>query len=194
MEMVVAAAIFATASLMLTNVYILSQKAQVKLTGQTKIQADSRFIMEVMTREIRQSQVDYDYINNLTGLPIGSSGNFELNYLPLKDVQGNTVVFAESGNPAVCPPKSSTCLAVKKNNSAWASITPDSVEVIRADFYIQPLSDPFLLDVGAGAYSADGQPSVTIVLVTKNITDRAGDTQTNYLQTTVSSRVYKRYE
>jgi len=194
MELVIATAIFATASLMLTNVYVLSQRTQVKLTGQTKVQSDARFIMEVMTREIRQSTIDYDYISDTTGLPIGVSGDPELNYLPLRDVEGNQVIFAESGDPAVCPDKTGTCLAVRKNNSAWASVTPFGVEVVRADFYIQPDNDPYELDLGAGSYLADSQPSVTIVLVTKNISDRAGDEQINYLQTTVSSRMYKRYD
>jgi hypothetical protein len=171
----------------LTDIFLLSQRAQNKLVGETKIQADARFVMEVLAREIRMNMIDYAAID-----PADQADPLTLTYLPLRDLEGNTLMFiATSSSSGICETGATNCLAVKRNNSTWASITPSGVNVVSAKFNIYPNQDPF--QVIANNYGANSQPRVTIILTTENIKSRDGEGNIQYLQTTVSSRVYKRF-
>lgn len=189
MEVVIALAIFATATIVITDIYIMAQRTQTKLAGQTKVQSDARFVMEVLTREVRLNGIDYDYIASQGDTP--SDG---LDYLPLKDNLGNTVLFTISIDTAdVCSANATQCLAVQKGNSVLASITPEGVNVNSIKFYIYPDNDPFVLDTVNWQYPNDDQPWVTIVLVSETIGLREIEDSISYLQTTVSTRQYKRF-
>jgi prepilin-type N-terminal cleavage/methylation domain-containing protein len=187
MEIVVGLAVFSIALISLTDIFLLSQRTQNKLVGETRIQADARFVMEVLAREIRMNTINYEAVD---------SGDLAdpliLPYLPLKDLEGNTLMFiATSSDSGICEAGATNCLAVKRNNSAWASITPRGVNVISAKFYIYPATDPF--STADNNFGPASQPRVTIVMTSENINTRAGENNTQYLQTTVSSRVYKRF-
>lgn len=187
MEIVVGMAIFSIALISLTDIFLLSQRAQNKLAGETKIQADARFVMEVLAREIRMNLINYAAIDTAD-----QADPLTLTYLPLRDLEGNTLMFiATSSSSGICETGATNCLAVKRNDSAWASITPRGVNVLNTKFYIYPSQDPF--QVIANNYGANSQPRVTIILTTENIKNRGGEGNTQYLQTTVSSRVYKRF-
>lgn len=187
MEIVVGMAIFSIALISLTDIFLLSQRAQNKLAGETKIQADARFVMEVLAREIRMNMIDYAAID-----PADQADPLTLTYLPLQDLEGNTLMFiATSSSSGICEQGATNCLAVKRNDSAWASITPSGINVVSAKFNIYPSQDPF--SVIANNYGANSQPRVTIILTTENIKSRDSESNIQYLQTTVSSRVYKRF-
>lgn len=189
MEAVIAVAIFATASIIITDIYIMAQRTQIKLAGQTKVQSDARFVMEVLAREVRLNGIDYDYIASQGDTP--STG---LDYLPLKDNQGNTLLFTISTDIVdVCAVNTSQCLAVQRGNSVLASITPEGVNVNSIKFYIYPDNDPFVLDTGLWQYPNDDQPWVTIVLVSETVGLREIEDSISYLQTTVSTRQYERF-
>lgn len=184
MEIVVGLALFGVALISLTDIYLLSQKTQNKLVGETRIQADARFVMEVLAREIRMNLIDYAAIDQADFSPA-------LNYLPLIDVAGNRLVFMTTSSPAICEPGTASCLAVKQNDSAWASITPKGVNILKSEFYIYPEADPYAI-VG-NQYAASSTPRVTIILSSENITSKQAEKNIQNLQTTVSSRVYKRF-
>jgi len=189
MEAVIAVAIFTIAALVITDIYIMSQRTQTKLAGQTKVQSDARFVMEVLAREIRLNGIDYAYI-----ISQGDTPSAGLDYLPLQDGQGNTIVFTIStDNVDVCSASTNQCLAVKRNNSVLASITPQGVNVNNVKFYIYPDNDPFVLDTGNWQYPNNDQPRVTIVLVSETTGLRKVEDSISYLQTTVSTRQYKRF-
>ncbi len=184
MEIVVGLALFGVALIALTDIYLLSQKTQNKLVGETRIQADARFVMEVLAREIRMNLIDYTAIDPADFSPA-------LGYLPLIDVAGNRLVFMTTSSPAICEPGTASCLAVKQNDSAWASITPRGVNILKSEFYIYPEADPYTI-VG-NQYAASSTPRVTIILSSENITSKQAEKNIQNLQTTVSSRVYKRF-
>lgn len=186
MEIIVALAIFSIALISLTDIFLLSQRAQNKLVGETKIQADARFVMEVLAKEIRMNMIDYAAID-----PADQADPLNLSYLPLLDLEGNKLIFSATSSPMICTIEGIKCLAVKRNDSAWASITPSGVNIVSAKFYIYPIQDPF--QVIANNYGANSQPRVTIILTAENIKNRGGEGNVQYLQTTVSSRVYKRF-
>lgn len=184
MEIVVGLALFGVALISLTDIYLLSQTTQNKLVGETKIQADARFVIELLAREVRMSMIDYQAINPADYSPA-------LDYLPLVDTAGNTTIFITTSSPYICEPGTTSCLAVKQNDSAWASITPRGVNILRADFYVYPEADPFAITTNR--YAASSTPRVTIILASENITSRQAERNIQNLQTTVSSRVYKRF-
>lgn len=189
METVVGLALFGVALIALTDIYLLSQVAQNRLVGETKIQSDARYVMEVMAREIRMNMIDYEAISGSSEQ--SSSEQSFLNYLPLRDLADNTLVFFTTSSPTICEGGTTNCLAVMRNNSDSASITPSGVNILRANFYVYPESDPF--KILADDYAASSTPRVTIILVTENVNGRLGEKNTQHLQTTVSSRIYKRY-
>lgn len=192
MEMVVAVAIFVTTAIIVTDIYLATQRAQTKLVGQTKVQTDARFVMEAIAREVRMNEIDYDYIAAQGGFPVNPVDG--LDYLPLRNSQGNTILFARrTGADGVCEFGTSVCLAVQRDDSEFASITPKGVSVDVIKFYIYPEENPFVIDTGSWQYPSDSQPRVTIVLVTKTTASREIESSVNYLQTTVSSRQYKRF-
>ena len=139
MEIVVAMSLFVVSSMLLVDIFTITQKTQIKLSGQTRVQADARYVMEILSRYARNYMIDYQYIVDQEETdPIPH----QLNYLPLKDTMGNSIIFESSVSPT---------------------------------------------------YRSDQQPQVTIVLISETTSERTGEKQTNYLQTTVSSRIYKRY-
>ncbi len=190
MEIVVAMSLFVVSSMLLVDIFTITQKTQIKLSGQTRVQADARYVMEILSRYARNYMIDYQYIVDQEGTdPIPH----QLNYLPLKDTMGNSIIFESSVSPTICPPGVSECLVVRRNDSANASITPQGVNIKEVTFYILPDRDPFVIDPSVGGYRSDQQPQVTIVLISETTSERTGEKQTSYLQTTVSSRIYKRY-
>lgn len=184
MEIVVGLALFGVALIALTDIYLLSQTTQNKLVGETRIQSDARFVMEVLAREVRMSLIDYAAIDPADFSPT-------LSYLPLIDISGNRLVFMTTSSQAICEPGTTSCLAVKQNDSAWASITPRGVNILKSDFYVYPEADPYA--IVNDRYAASSTPRVTIILVSENITSRQAERNIQNLQTTVSSRVYKRF-
>ncbi len=194
-EIVVATAVFSTAAVLITDIFMMSQKAQLKTAGQTKIQADARYVIEAMSREIRMSSIDYDYLTNELGV---LSDPLETDFLPLLDIQGNSTVFSiKDAASLVCHTGVTNCLAVKRNDSAWASITPDDVNVTDVSFYIYPSADPFEIIIdpvtpGDSGYRVNTVPYVTVVFESESEISKDGVSEINNLQTTVSSRVYKR--
>ncbi len=190
MEVVVAMALFVVAVVLLVDIFAITQKTQIKLSGRTRVQADARYVMEVIARYARNYRIDYDYIVNREG---GEPIPAQLTYLPLRDEADNLILFESSNSANVCPSGVSKCLAIRRNNSALASITPAGVNINDVAFFISPRKDPFVIDLAAGGYKSDNQPKVTIILISESTAIREGEKETNYLQTTVSSRVYKRY-
>ncbi len=190
MEVVVAMALFVVAVVLLVDIFTVTQKTQIKLSGKTRVQADARYVMEIIARYARNYRIDYDYIVNREG---GEPIPAQLTYLPLRDEADNLILFESSTSANVCPSGVSECLAIQRNNSAWASITPAGVNIQSISFFISPRQDPFTIDLTAGGYKSDNQPKVTIILISESTAVREGEKETNYLQTTVSSRVYKRY-
>lgn len=186
MEVVVGLAVFSVALIVVSDIFIMTQRAQNNLAGSNRVQADARYVMELVTREVRMNMIDYDGVR-----PADAADPLTLSYLPLTDVEGNTLVFMATSSPSICEAGSSGCLAVKRNNSAWASLTPREVNIVSATFYIYPDKDPF--SIINNQYPNNSQPRVTIAITSQTVNSKSGESSTQFLQTTASSRVYKRF-
>ena len=93
------------------------------------------------------------------------------------------------GQGALGPPGSSSCIKMSQNGGPAQNLTGKGLEVPNLVFYILPLSDPFKLDFDP---STGRQPKVTIVMTIQSTNTKIEERATAFLQTTVSSRYYKR--
>ncbi len=185
LEMVVAVALFAIVILIVTNIFLIATKSHRRVMETQKLQSDARFAMETIAREVRMGTIDYDYYG-------GQITNVPVEILALWDINNSQVVF-KSANYPICPDaESDPCLAVCDESENCNSITPVSVKLIRLKFYIDPQKNPFKLV--NNQYEADAQPRVTIILDSRTVHPPQGEVvpEVIYLQTTVTSRVYKR--
>lgn len=190
MEMLVVLTIFSTVVVVATNIFMLASRSQRKVFGLERIQADARYTMESMVREIRTGTIDYGYYAGRStplGLPDGE--------LALVDSTKTTMLFKESDSTDQdrCPDATSVpCLLVSVGGAAPEPVTPKGVMVRNVRFYISPQADPFTFDTGTGTYPSNVQPSVTIVLALESTATKAADRSLVYFQTTASNRTYRR--
>lgn len=190
-ELLLATAIFATATVVISDIFIRVNKAQRKTQGVQQTASDARFAIESLVQTIRLSEIDYDYYGGSVSID-GES------VLALRTSADTPVKFARQSG-AVCPDNSASvyCLAVCTKESCafdsdWEALTPRGVNISLLNFLIYPLSSPFEFDSVTGDYKSDVQPRVTIISNSENITPVAAEKSQFNIQTSVSSRVYKR--
>lgn len=183
MELLVGLAIFSTATLIITNVFVTATRSQRQAALEQKIQSDLRSVIESLTRDIRRGIIDYDYYHGLItrdSQPV----------LVLRDADNNQIQYrwrqeAERGILEICT--NSVCAQA----SDWASLVSSEVDVLKTDFYVWPDKNPYQLNE-QGEYLSSQQPLVTIVIVVQPIGSQTDSNQVIKLQTSISSRVYRR--
>ncbi|MDD5043130.1 MAG: prepilin-type N-terminal cleavage/methylation domain-containing protein [Patescibacteria group bacterium] len=220
MEMLVTLAIFSTALVIISNIFVLAGRAQNKSAEIEKVQSDARLAMEMMTREIRAGKIDYGhYLNGVIGDETGE--------LALRDSEGRAIVFYAG----VCfNDTQKNCLKVSIDGQA-ADVTSRGSKLLDLKFYIRPQSDPFKslpteeADCFSGNYDAQNnvclceeaadcfpdeeclatsaggvhicanantQPWVTIKFVSQSAGAIYGEQPLVALETTVSTKNYER--
>ncbi|MDD5251651.1 MAG: prepilin-type N-terminal cleavage/methylation domain-containing protein [Patescibacteria group bacterium] len=188
MELLVVLGLFSIVITSATDILMMSSRAQRKTFNLEKTQADARYTMETMAREIRTGFIDYVWYEAnepLTGVP---SRN-----LALVRENGERLRFYVEDSQQACGAENNTpCVMVTLNETASAAITPKGVEAKYARFYLSPKSDPYQLDIGTGAFLADDQPQATIVLVLESTGPGVDQRSLVHFQTTVVSRAYRR--
>lgn len=148
-ELLVAMAVFTVVVVTVTDIFLMGLGGSKRIFGQQNTQESGRFIMEMMSKEVRMSK-----INTAAGLStvlnITNSKNETFSY----SFDNTSKVISRNGEP----------------------LNPSEVE-LTGNFYIQK-------------DSADAQPRVTVVMVLRNRTNKAGEQSEIDLQTTISSRYY----
>jgi len=234
MEILVVMAVFLVSVVIIVDVFLLSLRSQRQTSQRQQVTANLRYVMEMISRQVRTSEIDYGY---------GSSA-VPYSELHLIDQEKNNFVYYSAGGEVK--------MKVDGQESALTSL--DDVVVTNLDFYVDPVTNPFSEercnyslrpnntgclnnnisctvndDTGRSgfccctdnadcssqncdmsreskdmytAYCASGsggiclpfnrQPRVTIVIGFKSAGVKAEEQKMIYLQTTVSSRVYKR--
>lgn len=192
MELLVVLGIFSMVVTAASDIFLMTNRSQRKVFGLERTQADARFTLEAMAREIRTGVIDYAYYAGRT-LPLGTPDT----ELALIDSTNVPLRFALSSSPAECDrPEAATspCLTVTINDDplTTSAITPKGVAVRGVAFYVSPTADPLTFNPLTGAYGADLQPRVTIVLTLASTGGRADERTTLNMQTTVTNRKYRR--
>jgi len=186
-EIMVATAIFVTATVMVTDIFVRVNNAQRKTQGIQITATDARFAFEVMAREARLGEIDYSYY------PSSAVDVDGVDELALMNNENDPIRFGLRGD--VCPTGTTSCLAVCLSDTCalttdWTAITPRGVDVTNLQFFIYPDQDPFVFS-GSG-FNSNQQPLVTMTMTSKNVTNDATEEVTFVIQTTVSTRIYKR--
>lgn len=187
-EMLVTMALFSTVVVIAADIFMLTGRAQRKLYGLERTQADARFTLEAIVREVRTGRIDYAYYAG-RGTPLAVPDA----ELALRDSTDTPIRFRLSTSAAQCiDANSSPCLLVTVGSNSEQAITPRNVAVLSAKFFVSPGADPATFDPVTGTYAKNVQPHVTVALVLESRGVRAAEQSTVYVQTTATSRSYKR--
>lgn len=211
-EMIVSLGLFLFVVLSIIAIYSMATKFQRQVIFFQKLQSETRFIVEAMAREIRMGEIDYKSYKDLS--EDLSSGKPAI--LRLKTLNGEKICFKKENNVLYLA-KGSDCLSWNQFSSEKIKITkldfylsPCSnpffecqanadckLESNNCDLEIQSCkcsgdAQCFSDQVCENSYckNKDIQPRVTIVLKAE-ITEKDKTKKIN-LQTTVSSRIYRR--
>jgi len=181
LEMLVVSAIFVMAMTAMVSIFVQTNRAQKRLANSEKLQADTRYVVELMAREVRNNRIDYDFYNGDTGKDLTSQ---EVDYLALRDSDNNQIVFEYYH-----PQGERYLIKIKRTaiSNDFFNVTPDDIQVTAMKMFITPNSDPFV--IGA---TSDAQPLVTIALTTQSLTADLDTPKWIRYQTAVSSRYYAR--
>ncbi len=188
MELLVVLGIFSTVVTASTDIFMMASRAQRKVFALERAQADARFTMEAIAREVRTGTLDYDYYLN-NGDLLAQPG--PLTVLALRDEQNKPIRFFRSDS-ACANQLSSPCIAVAIGDGEPAPLTPSGVSVLNLRFYVSPATDPNAFDPATGKFAADIQPHVTALLALQTTSTDVREQSIVYLQTTVESRSYRR--
>jgi len=131
-EILVVLGIFAILGTLIVDVFILALHAQRQTSFRQKTLSNLRYVMEVMTKQIRTSEIDYDYYGGLLEL--------KENTLALVDQSGKKVRFWLTGGGIK--------LLIDQNGVTEESLLTnfEEIKVVRLYFYVNPLTNPFLAE------------------------------------------------
>lgn len=177
-EVVIVLGIFLMASTALMGIFLSANKASQRTVALARTGSDARWVMEQMVEEIRLASIRYG----------GSAIATPSQELHLTTPTGETLDYWLRDSEVICGARDIACVAFSRDGGATlTSMTPPSTNVRQLDFYVTPTSDPFI----DGATEV-GQPQVTILFATETVGARKEEQARLSLQTTVSTRVYKR--
>lgn len=169
-EVVVAMGIFSIASLVISAVYLNANNLHQHTVSFQRLQNEGRYIMEKMVREIRGREIDYTTVAIFQPQDhidfLGDEADMVVSVL--YDSDSSSLVYTVDG--------------------VSANLNAEDIEVVNVKFYVVPSvasewgSDPV----------TNSQPRVTIFLKIKNKAFNPEFEREILLQTTVSSKVYKR--
>jgi len=186
MELLVVLGVFSTTVMLTSAIFLQSNVVQRRVLLMGAAQADLRFTLEAMVREVRQGGVDYGYYEGEGGIELPADR------LVVTNPYGEREMFFTSTDPGVCPQGIARCVAVSIDGGAPESMTSRSFELERMFFYITPSADPFTVDPDSGTYLSDIQPTVTVVISGKTKGSKPTDIVAVDAQTTVTARTYVR--
>ena len=188
MEMLVVLGLFSMVVAAASDIFLITNRSMQKIFTLERAQADARFALEAMVREIRSDSLDFAAYGG--DIPVGTG------ILRLRDDSDQAIVFRRSNDDesGLCRDNDADapCLLVSAGGSATVPVTPRGVVVNNLRFFISPARDPFVMDPVTGKYGNNLQPRVTIVMTVTASTGRLSDLSVINLQTTAASRIYKR--
>jgi len=169
-EVLVSISIFSVMSVIITTVFLSANNLQQNTASYQRLQNDGRYIIEKLAREIRVREIIF---------PSGNPEN-ELRFYEDEVGETATVYFDDINDILVYQIEDDFGTFPEQLNA-------EDVEVINAKFFITPTQDPF-----TKANPTDIQPRVTILIQLQNKTVNLEDQRQVSIQTTVSSKIYKR--
>jgi len=183
-ELLIVMFIFSVSMGILMQTYVSFIRLSHKTANAAVLQQDARYLMEFITRNVRDQSLDY-----ASGITVSSSTlrikNGDSSYLIIK--------LASAGDARCSDTSGAACALISSDNGVnWAPLTSRFVNVDQMKFYIQPTQTPFEINPMAGNYYNNQQPLVTVYLrltyLAKNVKERVS----LEAQTSVSLKSYVR--
>lgn len=184
-EILIVALIFALIATALSEIFVAMGILHRKIANTAILSQDMRFATELIVREARNDEIDY----NAYGGTIPAMTNI----LQLKRQNGTSIWISQRSNPQTgCDyTLTDSCLALSVDNgTTWSQITSGRVSVRAFNVFIRPALSPFVM-VGT-VYQSYSQPFVTVYLDLLYKAERPKEQASLQVQTSVSSRVYRR--
>ena len=138
---------------MAVNLFLVANRSQRSAQAQLRVQADARFTLETIAREIRASVPDYalyaDPHADGTATDDAISLTQATHVLALRDSTNAQTVFRQASTTsdpwAGGGAKLEICSTDCENTNAWSDITPPGVTLVHFEVFITPSANPFLL-------------------------------------------------
>jgi len=195
-EMVITIFLFSLLIMIVSDVFSRAQQAQRRTVALQRLQDDMRFFINKISSSIKSGSVAYDWYAQQTTL-ISQSGN-ELLALTTFDGKKLLVKRGKDANTVCGTDEREPCFLFMSEDEggSWQQASSNDIRINALVFFITPDKDPFpLQELGDGSlgYNANAQPKVTIALqASSRVTGLRGQSPSMTLQTTVSTREYKR--
>ena len=173
-EIVVAIGIFSIASVIISSVYLNANNLHQHTAVFQRLQNDGRYMVEKITREIRAREIKYPN-------PVESQPQDHLDFL--KDEVGEEVSIKLSADG-----KNLKYSINSVNGVSSANLNADDVEIVDVKFYVIPNRE----NIWGDDPMTNEQPRVTLFLKLKNKAVNPKFQKEITIQTTISSKVYKR--
>ncbi|MBI4433701.1 type II secretion system protein [Candidatus Uhrbacteria bacterium] len=181
MELVVAIAVFTVTMGFTIDLFLSAIRQQSRVTVASTLQADARFVFEMIAGELRDGTIDYSRAATAEEFSIRRSDN-------------RVVVFRRSSTD--CPASVASCVQIGRFDPsgvlAWAPLTGLGITADVFDVLVQPTENPFSWDASQSRYRSNVQPRVTVHLRFSAPTGRAGELLRVEGQSTLTSRMYQR--
>lgn len=186
MELLVVLGVFSMTVTMASAIFLQTNAVQRRVILMNAAQADLRFTLEAMVREVRHGGLDYSYYEGEGGIELPSERLVVIN------PYGEREEFFASTDPNTCPAGITKCIAVSLEGGDAESMTSNSFILENMFFYITPSADPFSIEEASGTYPSNVQPTITIVVSGRTNGVKPTDIFNIDIQTTVTARTYAR--
>ncbi|MBI5765715.1 prepilin-type N-terminal cleavage/methylation domain-containing protein [Candidatus Falkowbacteria bacterium] len=171
-EVLVAMGIFAVVSVIISSISLNVNNLQQNTANYQRLQNDGRYIIEKLAREIRGREVRY---------PVGATSTDQLNFK--KDEDGKSLSISLATGNLIYRVYDEETGQAKED-----SLNAEDVNVVAVKFFVAP----YVEDIWGSESITNVQPRVTILLKLRNVAANPKYEKELILQTTVSSKVYKR--
>jgi len=184
------------------DIFVRAQQAQRKVAATEKLHADARYLLQTITQALSGGGIDFDCYKEFFGSGLRCFSQIDTingnNQLALKRFDGSVLRFGLGGSTAELKPnicldeKSKPCLIVSDDNGEnWSVASSQGVKINKLRFYITPDQTPFVMN-DKNEYATDQQPKVTVVFDATAQIKGFKETANLSVQTTISSREYRR--
>jgi prepilin-type N-terminal cleavage/methylation domain-containing protein len=198
-EMLIAISIFAVVATLASSLFSTFANNQKRTKVSQELLNNAQYVLEIISREVKNNEIiafgsSLDIASRCKGLQILHSEYTQC--LLFVRENGETAAFLYSGSQLSYAQLDCTeeangvytdCdIANGQQPAIMLSADYNNVDVSNLEFFLSPDINPYFDD------SVNQQPRVTIKMAVKYSSTKIVEQVTHYLQTTVSSRVYKR--
>lgn len=201
-EMIITIFLFSLLIMIVSDVFGRAQQAQRRTVALQRLQDDMRFFMNKIASGVRSGSISYNWYVRQQPNPLSQNGNTET--LALTTFDGKNILMRRGTDTRIpltpCDDTDQTkpCILLMSEDDgvSWQQASSQDIHIEQLLFFITPQKDPFSLEQqsdGSLGYSAQTQPKVTVSLhASSRVTGFRGAAPSMSLQTTISTREYKR--